>query len=92
MKKIVEFKGKMMLLPPDKDVCQICAVKHDPTLPHNAQSLYYQTKFQMENGRAATWEDAMAHCTEEVKKVWREALADVMKEKGCNEFGVKVKK
>jgi hypothetical protein len=30
----------MQLLPPAKGTCPICAVKHDPALPHNAQSMY----------------------------------------------------
>ena len=64
----------MMLLPPRPDVCQECAVDHPPEMPHNKQSLYYQTKFHMEHGRGATWADAMAHCTEEVKATWTDAL------------------
>jgi hypothetical protein len=72
--KIIEIQeipmSSMMLLPPKPDVCQECAVDHDPRLPHNQQSLYYQMKFKMEHGRDATWNDAMAHCTEEVKERW----------------------
>lgn len=66
--------GKMTLLPPAKNVCQECAVDHAPGLPHNKQSLYYQIKFQMENGRFPTWEDAMAHCESQVKGIWIEEL------------------
>lgn len=64
----------MMLLPPRANVCQECAVDHDPRLPHNKQSLYYQMKFQMEHGRGATWTDAMAHCTDDIKERWAEGL------------------
>lgn len=64
----------MMLLPPRPDVCQECAVDHDPRLPHNQQSLYYQTKFHIEHGRGATWSDAMAHCSDDVRERWIEAL------------------
>lgn len=71
--KVIELKD-MALLPPSKDVCQECAVKHDPQMPHNQQSLYYQMKFKKERGRWPTWEDAMAHCAEDVKTLWREAL------------------
>lgn len=67
-------QGTMTLLPPRADRCQTCASTHEEAQPHNAQSLYYQTKFNMENGRAATWLDAMAHCADETKKFWREAL------------------
>lgn len=76
--KIIEIQeipmSSMMLLPPKPDVCQECAVKHDPRLPHNQQSLYYQMKSKMEHGRDATWNDAMAHCTDDVKERWIEGL------------------
>lgn len=64
----------MMLLPPPKDKCQICAGDHLPEEPHNAQSLFYQIKFNMENSRGANWIDATAHCTPELKAMWREEL------------------
>lgn len=66
--------GAFKLLPPAKDCCQVCAVKHSPDQPHNKQSLYYQVVFENENGRAATWADAMAHCSDEVKQKWTVAL------------------
>jgi len=72
--------NEMTLLPPRKDLCQECSVKHDPTLPHNKDSLYYQFKFNKEHDRAPTWDDAMAHCTEEVKETWRVALANTLQE------------
>lgn len=70
----VEVKG-MTLLPPKEGTCSECAVAHHPTQPHNQQSLYYQTKFYMENGRYPTWADAMAHCTPEIKAFWTKELA-----------------
>jgi hypothetical protein len=51
-------------------------VKHEPEQPHNQQSLFYQYKFYNEHGRWPTWQDAMAHCTDEVKQIWREALKE----------------
>lgn len=54
--------------------CPMCAVKHDPRMPHNRDSLTYQYKFYDENGRWPTWADAMAHCAPEVKAYWTEAL------------------
>lgn len=54
--------------------CPKCAVKHDPQLPHNKDSLAYQYKFYDENGRWPTWEDAMSHCSEEMKNLWVEEL------------------
>ncbi len=71
----------MALLPPASHLCQVCAIDHDPEQPHNAQSLYYQTKFNMEHGRAATWQDAMEHCSDEVKAAWNERL-DELESKG----------
>lgn len=76
--KIIEIQeipmSSMILLPPRPDVCQECAVDHDPRLPHNQQSLYYQMKFKMGHGRGATWNDAMAHCTDDIKERWIEGL------------------
>lgn len=60
--------------PPPLDHCQICAVKHDPRDPHNAQSLYYQVTFNGIVGRAPTWADAVAHCSDAVKEVWEREL------------------
>ena len=76
VEKEIEGGGKMFLLPPAADRCQVCASAHDPEQPHNAQSLYYQTAFQMEHGRAATWLDAMEHCADRVQAVWRAALIE----------------
>lgn len=72
----------LTILPPGKGLCPECAVKHDPTQPHDAQSLYYCFKFNLEKSRSCThgaarsptWADAMAHCSEEVKIAWIEQL------------------
>lgn len=66
----------MTLLPPKSDVCQKCAVAHDPEQPHNQQSLYWQYWFYGQNDRWPTWEDAMAHCTDDVKQQWVAALRE----------------
>ena len=66
---------KMILMPPAKHLCQECGRDHDPKMPHDATSLYYQTKFQIEHGRPATWDDAMAHCDEATKELWKGAMA-----------------
>lgn len=71
-----EKAGRMFLLPPAADSCQTCAVEHEQTMPHNAHSLYYQTMFNMEHGRAATWLDAMEHCAEPVRAAWIQALEE----------------
>ena len=56
--------------------CPMCATAHDPEMPHNQQSLAYHYKFYDQHGRFPTWADAMEHCTDEVKAVWTEALAE----------------
>lgn len=66
--------GRMMLLPPAKDKCQLCAVAHAAEAAHNAQSLFYQTRFQMQHGRAGTWADAIAHCPPDVRSMWEREL------------------
>ena len=62
------------LLPAKPGTCQECAVDHDPSYPHNQQSLYYQYHFYAENQRWPTWEDAMAHCSDDMKTVWKDEL------------------
>lgn len=64
----------LFLLPPAADKCQECAITHPPEHPHNAQSLFYQMKFQLTNGRGASWIDAMAHCTPEMQAFWTKEL------------------
>jgi hypothetical protein len=60
----------MKLLPCPKDKCQICAVDHPATYPHNKDSLYYQMQFNGRFDRWPTWADAMAHCDEQMRTVW----------------------
>jgi hypothetical protein len=76
---IVEYTGHMkpwktLGVPPG--TCTECAVKHEPGQPHNQQSLVYQYSFYDKNGRWPTWKDAMAHCSDEVKKRWICGLKD----------------
>ena len=68
--------GKMFLLPPSAGHCQTCGSRHEPELPHNAQSLYYQTAFNMERGRAPNWLDAMAHCSADMQALWTKHLTE----------------
>lgn len=67
-----------MLLPPKPDVCQRCANEQhkDPAQPHDQKSLYWQYWFYGQHGRWPTRNDAMAHCTDEVKQFWIEALRE----------------
>lgn len=66
--------GMMLLGRTPPGTCPLCAVKHDPNMPHNRDSLAYQYKFYDQHGRWPTWADAMAHCTPDVKEYWVEAL------------------
>jgi len=63
------------LMPAKPGTCPKCAGAHDPTEPHNQQSLYYQYHFYADHNRWPTWDDAMDHCTKEVQQFWIEELA-----------------
>lgn len=60
------------ILPPSKDRCQICAIKHEPDQPHDATRMYYQVIFNSNVGRLPTWADAMAHCSSEIQEKWKD--------------------
>ena len=74
--------GGFKMLPGPPGTCPWCHVAHDPTQPHNQQSLPYQMKFHQLHGRWPTWTDAMAHCEPEVKAHWRKNLVIQMKAHG----------
>jgi hypothetical protein len=75
---ISEQQNAMTLLPPSPDVCQMCAVDHPHDQPHNQQSMHWQYWFFARHRRWPMWTDAMAHCTEEVKRYWRKELVGLM--------------
>ena len=72
--KTIDLLKEGTLLPPAKDKCQECASKHEPEQAHNPDSLYYKMWFKKHNDKWPTWDDAVAHCTPEVKAFWREQL------------------
>ncbi len=73
--RIVNLALEGMLLPPREGLCQECAVDHEPTQPHNQQSLFWQYAFYRKSGGSwPTWKDAMAHCPADVQKFWRVEL------------------
>jgi hypothetical protein len=74
--KTIDIAKEGKLMPCAPDVCQECAVKHDPDMPHNQQSLYYQYKFYQQHGRWPTWKDAMAHCTPGMQDAWIRAFKE----------------
>lgn len=73
--KLRVIKG-MMLLPPEADKCQKCAVKHKPEEPHDQTSLYYQCQFFQRHGRYPTWEDAIRHCAKPLRDAWEKELKE----------------
>ena len=70
-----------LLLPAAPDKCSICAVDHTPDMPHDNRSLFYQYSFFKLSGRWPTWEDAMAHCAENIKEATRAVVADIERRK-----------
>jgi hypothetical protein len=79
--KVTDIVLEGQLLPPAAHLCQKCAWDHAPELPHNQDTFYWQYWFYKQSGgRWPTWADAMDHCTDETKELWRNAL----KERGIN--------
>jgi hypothetical protein len=74
---MTQNEGKMMLMPPPEGHCRICAVKHEPGNPHNAQSIFYGMRFKMRYGRDGTWADALAHCAPALRAAWERELRKV---------------
>jgi hypothetical protein len=64
------------LVPPPPGTCSQCADDHEPEEPHNFTHLYYKYAFYAEHRRWPTWEDALAHCDDEIYEAWRSALAE----------------
>jgi hypothetical protein len=62
---------EIKVIPPRPGCCRLCAVRHRPEEPHDRDSLYYQNGFYKKYRRFPTWDDAMAHCTEEIKTAFR---------------------
>jgi hypothetical protein len=70
-------QSSLKVLPPAPDKCQICAVAHEPELPHDAQSIYYHMTFQGMMGRCPTWADACAHCSPAMTATWKRELTQM---------------
>src|SRR5262245_7703561 len=66
--------GTAMLLPAPEGTCEECARAHDPSMPHDAQSMLYQMRFKAKRGRWPTWKDALEHCPPEMKAAWEAEL------------------
>lgn len=66
----------LTLLPPATDACQVCARKHPPEQPHDAQSLFWATARAMEGRPSASWNEALEHCAPVVRDSWVESLVE----------------
>lgn len=64
-----------VLVPAAPGTCLECAAIHHPNDPHNAQSLFYQYRFYSIYGRWPTWDDALSHCPDKIKEIWRRELS-----------------
>lgn len=67
---------KVKLRAPIPGSCRICATVHDPSLPHDRDSLYYQMRFYQIHKRMPTWNDAMAHCSGTIQLQALQTLMD----------------
>ena len=63
------------LLPPAPHLCQECAVQHEPTEPHNWESLFFMFYCQ-EKGVPAGIAGAFAHCSAEVCDRWAKGMSE----------------
>lgn len=55
--------------------CHECGRIHPLDAPHDVDSKEYREFFFLLNGRYPTWDDAMAHCSDESKALVSKALA-----------------
>jgi len=72
----VVLNTKFKVLPAAPGRCASCAVDHDENGAHDAESMFYQTRFYLKHGRYPTWADAIAHLSEERQESWRKALIE----------------
>jgi hypothetical protein len=56
------------------DPCPECLTPHIPEAPHNKYSLFYRCTFFGRYRRWPTWQDAMAHCSQETKIIWMQEM------------------
>lgn len=70
-RKVPDMNDSMQevkVFPPTPGACKVCATEHAPGEPHDRDSLFYQNRFYRKYRRLPTWEDAMAHCSQEMKE------------------------
>jgi hypothetical protein len=64
----------LKLAPVQEGHCPQCDTVHDTWDAHDQTSSYYQLWFFDAYGRLPTWTDAMAHCSEEIRRFWTALL------------------
>jgi hypothetical protein len=93
---ILELEAQQQVLlamPPESGMCAICGIAHKEDYPHDANSTYYKYFFHILHKRLPTWEDAMSHCSEPMKRIWVEHLESIYVDVGSQDTsgGVKTK-
>lgn len=73
-RKMIDIPGGFRLMPAKAGTCEVCATAHDPELPHNRESLFYQYRFWAEHQRWPNWADALEHCSIDTRAKWFEAM------------------
>lgn len=58
----------------DPKLCPDCGRAHEPSQPHDAQSLHYQYAVYGRTGQWPTWRDAIAHCDDATRAAWEQEL------------------
>jgi len=71
----VKLESKLRVLP-RTGLCEVCGNPHPRDTPHHKDSAFYRAKFFEEKGRYPDWNDALAHCTEQVRESWRMRLSE----------------
>ena len=62
---------KLKVMPAAPGTCAFCATEHNEFQPHNWWSVFYQVRFKLKWGRAATHADAVAHLTWSARDLYR---------------------
>jgi hypothetical protein len=75
-----------VILAPSPGLCQVCADEHAPDEPHDPESVYWRVLRAREGLNKPTWEDALGHCPEDVRRRWTTSLKDEYGY-GCPECG-----
>ena len=70
----LQDKHNLTILHTRPGSCDMCGVVHDKAYPHDLHSLAYQYMFYDRNGRWPTWEDAIAHCSDNIKEIWTQVF------------------